>query len=326
MKDQEYICHCLELSKNQAIDFLKKNSQVTFEEFQNSTKAGTKCSACLLQVEDLYIRESSNKTVNSKRVVLPNQQPINLKQKFYNLIDKISPNIPWRLQNVFPILINENVENIVWFANYSKLYSKEERVSSYKIYFDFYNSNGKKIWSKIKNLDENELFQEKIPTEMILEEEKKINNTKKNITIGWLSVLKIAKKFGNRGTSRPQIQFKTSLSSSAVHGQAASYNEGGHFTGVNNPNGDRQFITFINAGSKSVNLELYSTSNPMQSDNNSSVTKKIFLKSKSCFIYEIPQTDDFGKPFRISWRGNGHYKAHALISNHDISRVSLDHL
>tara|TARA_B100001996_G_scaffold382920_1_gene376319 strand:+ start:13030 stop:14004 length:975 start_codon:yes stop_codon:yes gene_type:complete len=320
--NSEYLCHCHEVSKEYVMDYLKNNSHVSFEEFQRATKAGTKCSACLLQVEDLYIRESSNKIVNSKRVVLPNEQTKNLKQKFYNIIDSLSPNISWRLKNVFPILINKKIENIVWFANFSKLYSKDEKISSYKIYFELYNSDGKKIWSKIKNLDENELFQLKIPTEKIFHNGK----DQRNIGIAWLNVLKIAKKFGNRGTSRPQIQLKTSLSSSAVHGQSASYRDGGDFTGVNNSKGDRQFITFINPGNKNINLDLYSNLNPTKNNEKPVIVKKILLSSKGCFIYEIPLAGDFGKPFRVFWQGSGFYKAHVLISNNDITRISLDHL
>ena len=183
---------------------------------------------------------------------------------------------------------------------------------------DFYNSYGKSIWNKKFILEKNKEIKVKIPTDLLKED------LNKEIIHGWVKLSKIAKKSGYRGTTRPQIQFVTNTASCTVHGQNVQMIKGGSHSFVLNSQSERQFLSFFNTSKKKINIEL----NLLQKNGDMSKLNTISLDSLSSTLYEVKLESMNIKRFEsltIIWSGSGSYKCHAIITDKQLERFSVDH-
>ena len=59
-EENKVICTCANLTEKQIKNYFKGTSgpSLTFEKFLNETKAGTRCSACRLDLETIYIKNN----------------------------------------------------------------------------------------------------------------------------------------------------------------------------------------------------------------------------------------------------------------------------
>ena len=69
--DNQIICYCLELRKKDLLNALATKPG-SFENFLNKTNAGTKCTACMIDLENFYIKNSSQSYNNNKNFSVKN--------------------------------------------------------------------------------------------------------------------------------------------------------------------------------------------------------------------------------------------------------------
>ena len=322
------ICTCANLSEKKISDYFEsKNNNVTsFNQFLNETKAGTYCTACRLDLETIFIKYNIRDTSFQNIKINKN---LSMKKKFYNIIDKIFPKLTLKNKNFFPILHIKNIDfkQEIWITNMEiiseKLKSKI-KIDDVEVTINLFNSIGKKIWTikDIVKVNSRGIF--KIPSDKILSKEK-------NISIGWIEVLRNFKVNCSKGTTRPQIMIYSNDSSCAVHGQDVGYTNGNSHSSIFRPNVDFQILSFINPSNKIVQLSL---DHPSLIDNNienkNSNSLKIQLPAKGSIIHIINEDERFklfdGKYFTISWKGSGKYKSHVYCMSKNFRFVSLDHL
>jgi NAD(P)H-nitrite reductase large subunit len=53
MDREEIICHCMEITRGEIIDAIKNNHLTTIEEVGDATEAGTVCSSCQDDIEEI---------------------------------------------------------------------------------------------------------------------------------------------------------------------------------------------------------------------------------------------------------------------------------
>jgi bacterioferritin-associated ferredoxin len=319
-ENKNTLCYCNDVKYQDIENIIKKKPGIKFDELQKITNAGTSCTACILNLEDEFIKKTSSLPKKNKNFVINKFLKKNFKQIIYKIIDYFSPSLPIVINNYFPILNSKNLEIFIWLANYSNLYknSDSEGLVDHNIIMLLYNSEGNLLWKKKFFLKRNSDLNIKIPTDLLK------NEYRKKIEYGWLHIKKFGKKSGLRGTTRPQIQYLTSNASCAVHGQDIKLNNGGSYALVYNPNSDRQFLNFLNLGSKnlSINLTL------LKKDGSIKDFNKINLKSLNSVFYELEldkmDIKEF-EPIIISWQCVGVYKCHVIITDKLLTRFSLDH-
>ena len=54
--EQEYVCQCMEVTKEDIIEAIKKGSN-TLDLIQDSTQAGTRCGGCIDLIEEIINEE-----------------------------------------------------------------------------------------------------------------------------------------------------------------------------------------------------------------------------------------------------------------------------
>ena len=316
--NNELICYCNNVKKSEVKKLIDSEPGIEFEELQKNLKAGTTCTACVLNLEDEFVKHTTTSIDRNNFKVLKNFFDGGIKQSLYRFIDFFSPSIPIVLKNYFPILLCKDLEIFIWVANYSNLYKSDKDIVDHVIKINFYNSYGKSIWNKKFILEKNKEIKVKIPTDLLKED------LNKEIIHGWVKLSKIAKKSGYRGTTRPQIQFVTNTASCTVHGQNVQMIKGGSHSFVLNSQSERQFLSFFNKSKKKINIEL----NLLQKNGDMSKLNTISLDSLSSTLYEVKLESMNIKRFEsltIIWSGSGSYKCHAIITDKQLERFSVDH-
>tara|TARA_Y100000590_G_C15644416_1_gene986290 strand:- start:404 stop:1393 length:990 start_codon:yes stop_codon:yes gene_type:complete len=329
MSDQDkIICSCANLSEKKINNYFesKNNNVPSFNQFLSETKAGTYCTACRLDLETIFIKKNIG-DVNFQDVKFGKN--LSIKKKFYSIIDKIFPKLTLRNQNFFPILHIKNIdfEQAIWITNMEIISEKLKtkiKIDDVEVTINLYNSVGKKVWTtkNIVKVNNRGIFN--IPSDKILDKEK-------DISIGWIEVLRKFKINCSKGTTRPQIMVYSQNSNCSVHGQDIGHTEGSSHSSIFRPNIDVQILSFINPSKKNIELNLEPPLEINEKfENKNSNFLKIQLPPKGSKIHVINQDDRFksfdGKYFSISWKGSGKYKSHVYCVSKNFKFVSLDHL
>ena len=323
--DNPTICYCLELRKKDLLNALGAKSG-SFEDFLNKTNAGTKCTACMLDLENFYIKNSSQSYNNNKNFSVKNNLKVfkNLKQKLYKFIDAFSPLVAQNRDNVFPVLYRESLKEIIWFSNYPNFFEKKDPEIDFVVKMKFYNKFGKEIWRIVKDLKSSQSWQQEIPTHLL----KEGNKSKYELQLGLLVVYVKAKNFGIRGTTRPQVQILTSKASSAVHGQAANkFKNKGGIISIYKPEIEDQFLSFINPSNIKTDLTINRLYDPLDNHANIEIEKKVHIPPFGTYLHNITRTENIksGGYFNIDWFANGVLKAHFFVCSKSFDRISIDH-
>ena len=334
--DNQIICYCLELRKKDLLNALGTKPG-SFENFLNKTNAGTKCTACMLDLENFYIKNSSQLYNNDKNFSVKNNLKVfeNLKKKLYKFIDVFSPLITHNRTNVFPVLYRESLKDreslkeIIWFSNYPNFFEKKDPEIDFVVKMKFYNKFGKEIWRMVKDLKSSQSWRQEIPTHLLKEGDK----SKYELQLGLLIVSVKAKNFGIRGTTRPQVQILTSKASSAVHGQAANkikHKHEGGIISIYKPETEDQFISFINPLNIKTDLTINRLYDPLDNHVNIKIQKKVHIPPFGTYLHNITCAENIkpiksGRYFNINWFANGGLKAHLFICSKNFDRISVDH-
>lgn len=327
-EENKIICTCANLTEAQIKNYLKdaSNLNITFEKFLSDTKAGTRCTACILDLETIYIKKnirSSNFKVSDNRLNL------SFKKKFYSFIDKLFPKLTIKNQNFFPIINIKNkvLKQEIWISNMeiiSSTLKKKIKIDDVEVEVNLFNYSGKKIWSskEIVKVNSKKIFE--IPAQ-------KLSKDNQSVRLGWAKVTRNFKINCSKGTTRPQIMVYTDRSCCAVHGQDVGFTNGSFHSSIYKPDEEDQIITFINPTKKKTNILIRSPQNVDDSiDKFLENNIKVEVPPMGTYYHILSKDIRFknfnNKHFIIDWKGAGSYKSHVYCFSKNYQFVSLDHL
>lgn len=58
--EDNIICHCMDVSEHEIVYTIKNNEEVNLQDIMDITGAGTGCSSCIGDIEDILKRESED--------------------------------------------------------------------------------------------------------------------------------------------------------------------------------------------------------------------------------------------------------------------------
>lgn len=322
------ICTCANLTEAQIKSYFKdkSDSNITFEKFLNDTKAGTRCTACRLDLETIYIKNNTYKeNIKFSEVKLH----LSLKKKIYSFVDKLFPKVAIKNQNFFPIINikNKALRQEIWITNmkiFSQTLKEKIKIDDVKVSINLYNSEGKKLWSikDVVKVNNRSIFT--IPLDKLKFE------TKEEFSLGWIEVFREFKLHCSKGTTRPQIMVFTEESSCAVHGQDVGTSTGGSHTSIYRPSIDTQILAFINPSKKNLNILLKS---PLEFKSTRIIKKgeiNLNIPPMGAALQILNADKRFDKLnekyFSLNWVGSGNYKSYIYCFSKNFKFVSLDHL
>ncbi len=326
-KKDEYLCPCFEVTSDSLDDLINENPGINYEDFLKKTKAGTKCTACLLDLEFQYVLRSKNKVRHFRFPLIDKES--SLKQRIYKAFDRLTPLVPIRFSNVLPVIIKEEVVQWVLLANYSLLYKRGVTGSPMQVEIVVRNCRGEVKFREMYFLDGESHLRVNV-SKYLKDDQLCIQND--SFGIGSVDVIRVASKVGCRGTTRPQIEVEAPGGNCMVHGQAASSGKDyRNFSTIYRPDEDRIFLSIINADKIDI---LFQIIFPLNNDNileDQKITDKILILAGGTGLYEINLTGELRESYKnkvltIGWSSNGVKQVHVICASKSIDSFSIDHL
>src|SRR5262245_2960259 len=119
----DVVCPCFNVTLADLQRRKRANPSLSFEDFINDTGAGTKCTACLLDLEYHFVmgREAAAAAPAGRRTVAPRLSP---KRRVYAFLDRLAPKRPTISRSVAPVVAGDGIEEFLWLANHPLLFDK----------------------------------------------------------------------------------------------------------------------------------------------------------------------------------------------------------
>lgn len=195
--DDEVICYCFGTTKKDVREHLS-NPQNNYDSLVDKTSIGTKCTACMLDV-DLVVHEAIGRHVSAKVT--------------YKNIDEAlsqSSQYPIDLADSGFFINRDDIKTIVRVANYGVMFEGEQYCAPYSYRLDVISSEGKHIATRRGN----------IPVGSTLHED--LSEIPNMTNDGWFIIDLMPMKQGLFGSIRPQIALLGSHWATTYHTQRHS--------------------------------------------------------------------------------------------------------
>lgn len=314
-------CHGLRLGDYQRQ--LKENSELSFEDILRKTGAGATCTVCLLDLEYFYVNTPRDKPQVNRNSGVSKKDNRSIKRKVFDFIDKISPAVPYKLANRFPVISGPGIDQHIWVSNRSLLFEGKHCGPSFDVNFIVRDSCGNICHQESKNVMPEAALD--FPVSNFITPPQDENT----ISVGSIEVVRRGCRPGSRGTTRPQTEILAKSGACSVHGQSYKYPGERWFSLTHSPEDQRVFLSFINF-SKHQNQVIIEY--PMDVPDLQIEKRKISasIPGNGAHIHEILITSEeanffAGHHLAIKWTASHEYNCHIFCASPDLSRFSIDH-
>ncbi len=319
----DIICGCFSVSVGDLKTLIKTNPDMTFDQLMTRTGAGTKCTACMLDLEYYFV--SGEVPRNAKRDPRRPTVARSGKRRLYDLMDSFSPKRAYVSRTVCPIVASETVEEYLWIANRPLLFDDDNAPATpHSFDFEIRDAEGNVLRSERMRLPEQGSIRINLSEPLL---SRPANGAP--LRVGTVELRLWSDKVGHRGTTRPQIEILGPASACAVHTQAPSPRPEARSAILPcRPADERLFIAFMNPYEEQLNVDLKAE---LPGAGESLMEDRLQVPKKGARLYEIPAAElARGKPeftsFVMSWNAHGGHKAYLLASTKTLDRFSVDHL
>lgn len=326
----QLVCSCFEYSIADLQGTLADNPGLTFQELLDITGVGSKCTACLLDLEFNFTQHASvapdqRGGAASKRRTKRVRQDVPLKQRVYRVLDSVSPMSPMRLRSPMPVLYGAGVESYFCMTNNALLYRSDAVPPVFDVALEIRDAKGKVV----KRLSDS------VPPEtyrrFCVSEYLDPGPEPERLQIGTIDIVQTSRTPGVRGTRRPQIEYVTAGGAAALHGQAPYKKAQKSFFVCPTPGpAQRSIMTIVSVSPAPVHLKVrYPIDDGTPED--AVATKQIDVPAMGAALLELDLPDGVsaaGLPpaMTVGWEADGPQKVHLVSASANVDRLSLDHL
>ena len=311
-KIDKFLCYCSQVSHNIFKNSLIENRNDNVTDICNKHNIGKKCSACLPNVEEYYLKIRGDIKSDFNNAFTKNT-PLSLKKKILTALDFLSGNTTTVQKGFIPIIDASFVKTWLMISNFypSNLLNKSV---PYQVNIELYNASGIKIKTLIKEVLPGKnikiCFQDFI---------KKSNN---KIETYFAKVLRKGKKKGFRGSIRPHFYYQSKHSMSAVHSQDGSSKKI-FLDFYSSKNNDKYFLFIINPNKKKVffHLDLFFLKQK-------SIDKALesSINGMGSRLIKINDYFKYSQDGLVQCKSNMNLKHYLVISDKNYEKFSVDHL
>lgn len=305
---QEIICGCFNLTRG---GLEKAAAGSNFEQFLEETRAGSRCTACLLDVEYLFVNAPKNPAaVPGTRST--RQDQLSLKRRLYDVLDRIAPQIPFRLTNTVPLLSGGGIVERIWLVNQPMVFGKKIGVPPHRFLLTVRDGEGRVIGHERHDVSCGESKAITFPDLPVRDGHE--------LSIGSVEIARWGLSPGVRGTTRPHFEVEAVRSNTTLHIQGAAPDPEAWLTTIHSPAETRILFTAVNVASRPLLLEFdfaEETSAPMRIEVPPFGARVIEPAAKNAKP---------GHPLTYHYRGRGRGKIHVITASPALDRLALDHL
>ncbi len=247
LRDGDIACSCVGLTVGDVRRVMAESGQIDFDRLQDITNAGRKCTACLLDLELLFVDSSRHAARPGPGAASEREsghdQVRTLKQRLYGILDSLPVFVPFHEPNFMPLLHGPGISTRLWLANYSLLYGAD-LPPEFTVRIRVRDGAGNIVRAEERRLaPQSELRFE--ASRFLPAADDVTPYGRFGISAGSLEVDRIAGRPGVRGTTRPQVEFVSPGGSSTLHTQGLGKTMNRRFTCYHRPDVERIFFTVI---------------------------------------------------------------------------------
>lgn len=326
--EENIVCGCTSLSLSALRRRIAKNPNLAFEDLTAETGAGTKCTACLLDLEYYFVETQSQRGPNlvafKDNVEIPSRQ-ISIKQRIYTWLDRVSPLAPYHFNNTVPVLYGPEIEQWLWITNWSMLFEGNECAPLMRMDLIIRDEAGNIIKKVREDVAPESTFRYRVSAPLF---EKMPPVPNDRVGIGSVEIRRQGMSAGIRGTTRPQIEIITKKAACAVHSQAMTGAGRNWFSCLYRPKDERMFFSLLNGVNRDMIIEM---SYPIGITGVEPLVHRIKLPPRGATMHELTMPPQMAaavgdSPVSVTWVAPAPHKAHAICATLPLDRFSIDHL
>ncbi len=325
----DIVCGCIDLSVGQFRMERVSHPEESFDGLLARIGAGKSCTACLLDLEYLYTSTPAHDSgTGTKALSRRGPEPKRtLKQRVYDILDGLGPQVPYPLEGVAPILIGAGIEQRLTVANHSLNFEGEIAAPPTIYSVTIYDAEGKLRGRQRNRIKTGESWRLNL-TDAFPEAARASDA----LAVG---LMKVKWRFcapGMRGNARPQIEINAQSGSCAVHTQRAGGALDRQVTLISRPTAQRLFLTIVNPTGRVTNGYFQYPVLDEDGAGAAPQTHQVRVAANGASIHEIVLDDEtashfIGKPMGVrAVMNNPGHKMHVLYTAPDLGRISIDHL
>ena len=314
----ELVCGCLDLGRAAATRYLRDRPALRFDEFLDSTGAGSRCTACMLDLEYLYtqVRQEGGATAHETATGLRSGKKQPWKYRLYAFLDRVSPPVAQRMTHMLPVLKGGALDEVLWIANHALDFAKDGDVPEWRIDLTVRDSEGRVTHSERRHLAPREVLSMRVSDHL-----PSPKGGAAGLAAGSVEVTRLARSSGWRGTTRPQIELLTPRASSTVHGQGVQNKGEIWIPCLVRPSHERLMLVTVNCGGAPLRM-VYDF--PREAD---TAETEVTVPAHGAHVHELrlpPSSDE--RLIDVRYRGDGPKVVHLLSATPGLERVSIDHV
>jgi hypothetical protein len=316
--DDEVICGCFDLKRSD-LERAVNYSGLSFERFLEETRAGSRCTACLLDVEYLFVNTPRVRSDAFGRMTKRRERR-SAKQKLYTLLDRLSPLVPFRLVNTLPLLSGPDLVERLWLVNQPMVFG--EKITTPPHRFDV------TVRGRDGRILEHAQHDVHCGESRIIELPSVIRHDNEPFGIGSVEVSRRGLVPGVRGTTRPHFEIEAARSNTVLHIQGAGPNPEAWLTTIHNPANTRLLFSAVNTASRPLSIVFDA---PREDGAPEGDTIHIEIPPRGARVVEPHLSDTEsrrlqGRAITYHYRGRGLGKVHVITASRGLDRLSIDHL
>lgn len=305
---QEIVCGCFNLTRS---ELENAAGGLSFEQFLEKTHAGSRCTACLLDVEYIFVNAPKKPAPASSRVA-NRRERLSLKRSLYDFLDGLAPQIPFRLVNTVPLLSGEGIVERLWLVNQPMVFGKKMGVPPHRFVLTVRDSEGRVVSRERHDLACGESKAITFP--------RLAGPNDHALSAGSVEIARWGLSPGVRGTTRPHFEVEAAHSNTTLHAQGAAPDPEAWLTAIHRPEETRILFTAVNVASRPFVLAFDfagENASPMQ----------VEIPPFGARVVEPkPVRTSPGQPLTYHYRGRGRGKIHLVTASPSLDRIAVDHL
>jgi len=322
------ICGCTQLSLAALRRRIAVNPAMSFETLIAETGAGTKCTACLLDLEYHFVE--AQRDPNTGPVVRtgdeePAEREISFKRKLYRWLDRISPMVVFPLSNTVPVLFGRDIEQFVWITNRSMLFEGNVCAPMMKMALIVRDREGRTVRTFRQDVTAESSWRCNVSSCLA---ERYSDLEPGRLYGGSVEIQRIGASAGIRGTTRPQIEIVTAGAACAVHGQAMSGPGRFWFSCLNRPADERMYFAVLNGSERGQTVKI---SYPVDVPGIEPIVHDVAVPAHGTVLHQLslpaPAAQAIGSnAVTVSWKAETTHKLWGICTTPQLDRISIDHM
>lgn len=304
----QIICACFDVTLSRMRRAIADDPSMTFDDLMGSTGAGTKCTACLLDLEYFFV---SGERPGGRSQIGKRTRNRSFKRRIYDLVDSLSPARPHFRRGVAPVISGKGIEEYFWIANAPMLFGDEFPATPHRYRYAVRDGNGNVRASAEAPLPPGRAERINISGP--------INDGAVPFSVGTFEIALWAERRGFIGTTRPQIEILTAAASCSVHlhSPIARPFKGGVSVPCS-PDDERIFLVFMNPFDRALTGRITITDHDRSHD--------ISATPFGTAPFEVP-TRQVGADFAfVQWDMHSGCKVYMICASAGLDRFSVDHV